>query len=398
MSTPTLPLPTLAAQISATGISAPAFSDMVASEFAAYEGIYGSDTVLTPDTQDGQLISVRTLAIRDVNDLAIAVYNSFLPSVAQGVGLSAIVQINGINREVASQSTATLVLGGVAGTPIAAGVAIDTNNNLWSLPFNIVIPDTGTLTVTATAQVAGAIAAIPGSINKPYTIIAGWQTVTNPAAATPGNPVESDAALRQRQAQSTSLASVTPLSSILSNVANTGGIGRFAIFENQGNVTDDNGIPSHSVAVVVEGGNVTTIAQTIEATKAPGTGTFGTTSILVVDPAGVPITINFFEMTEVPIFVAITIQPLTGFVATTGTALVAATAALIQSLAIGEEIFYNWVLGAAALSGNPLQFTYNITALTIGLSPSTLSVENIPIAFNAGAQCSIANITLTVLS
>jgi hypothetical protein len=37
-----------------------------------------------------------------------------------------------------------------------------------------------------------------------------------------------------------------------------------------------------------------------------------------------------------------------------------------------------------------------IVAMTLGTSASSLSVANLPIAFNAGAQCSAANITLTV--
>lgn len=398
MSTPTYPLPTLAAQVSATGISAPAYSDIVNSDVATYEGIYGDDVLLTPDTQDFQLLATRALAIRDCNDLAIAIYNSFYPGTAQGVGLSTAVQINGISRATATNSTAVLDVGGVAGTTIPAGVAVDTNNKLWNLPTNIVIPVSGTIQVTATAQQAGAINAPAGSINTPYTIIPGWQTVTNAAAATPGAPVESDAALRQRQAQSVALSAQTPLSSILAAAANSGGIERFRIYENNTRVTDANGVPGNSVAGVFEGGTVAAIAAAIEQKKSPGTGTYGTTSLIVIDPAGVPIQINYFEMAEVPIYAAITIQPLVGYVATTGVALVAALANFIAALQIGQEVYYNWCMGAAGLSGNPLSFTFDITALTIGLSPSALSASNIPIAFNAGASCTPANIALTVLS
>jgi uncharacterized phage protein gp47/JayE len=396
MSTQTLPLATLAAQVTAAGISAPVFADIVNSDVATYQGIYGDDAVLTPDTQDFQLIATRALAIRDSNDLAIAVYNSFSPLFAQGVGLSVAVQINGIQREVPTNSTVVLVLVGQAGITIPAGIVQDQNNNLWSLPPNIQIPPAGTIQVTATAQQAGAISAGPGQVNIIFTITPGWQSVTNPAAATPGSPVETDAALRARQAQSVALSAETPLSTILSAAANSGGIARFAIYENQTRQTDVNGVPGNSVAVVVEGGNVTAVATAIESKKSPGTGTFGTTSIPILDPAGIPVTINFFEMTEVPIFAAITIQPLTGFVAANGTAAVNAAVAFISGLDIGEEVFYNWVLGAAGLVGTPAGLTFVIVAMTLGTSPSSLSVANIPIAFNAGAQCSAANITLTI--
>jgi uncharacterized phage protein gp47/JayE len=391
------PLPTLAAQVSATGISAPAFEDILASEIATYQGIYGSDVLLTPDTQDGQLISVRCTAINDTNQLAIAVYNSYSPTYAQGVGLSAAVQINGLNREISSNSTVTVVIIGVAGTFIPFGVVQDTSGNLWNLPISQTIPTSGQLTVTATAESTGALSAAPNTVTTIYNIVAGWQSVNNPAAATPGNPVETDAALRTRQAQSTALQAQTPLGSILAAVANTGGIGRYAIEENQTSVTDVNGVPGHSIAVIVEGGNVTTIAQTIEQKKAPGTGTYGTTTITVTDPSGVPIPISFYEMTEVPIYAAVTIQPLTGYVQNTATTIVNTLVAFIASLGIGEEVYYNWLTSIAGLTTLPVGQTFVITTMAIGTSSTALSNANIPMAFNDGASCVAANIVLTVL-
>jgi len=384
----TLPLPTLAAQLSATGVSAPAFADILNSDIAIYQGIFGSDTLLQPDDQDLQLIAARCAAINDCNQLAIAVYNAILIAFAQGVGLSALVQLIGIQRETATNSTATVVLSGVAGTIIQGGIARDTNGNLWNIPTPTTIPVSGAVTVTATAQQAGAITAIIGAINTPYTIISGWQSVTNPSAATPGAPVEIDAALRQRAMQSTALASITPLDAILSAVANSGGIGRYRGYENDLNVPDTNGIPRNSIAIVVEGGNANVIASTIQQKKAPGTGTYGTTSVQVVDSEGLPVQIKFFELAEVPIYVSLTIQPLTGYVSTTGQAAVAAVVAFIDSLAIGQTLYYNWLLGVAGLNGNPLGLTFAVTVLLIGTSLGPLSPTSVTIAFNAAAQCS----------
>jgi len=393
----TYPLPTLAAQVTATGISAPAIEDIINSRVATYQGIYGSDVLLDEDDQDYQAMAVECAAINDTNQLAIAVYNSFLPGYAQGVGLAALVQINGLKKEGATNSSATLVIGGAVGTIIQNGQAIDTNQNIWLLPSLVEIPVSGSITVAATAQQAGSIAAIAGAINRPYTIINGWQTVTNPEPAEPGEDVEQDAALRARQQQSTALPSQTPLDAILAAVANSGGIGRYTIYENNTRVTDANGQPGNSVAVVVEGGNSTAIAGVIQLKKAPGIGTYGTTSVAMVDQKGVPITINYFELTEVPIYAAMTIQPLAGYVATTGAAAVAALVAFLSGLSIGEEVYYNWLLGIAGLSGSPLAQTFVITSLTIGTSLGALSNSNIPIAFNAGATCSTGNVTLTTL-
>src|SRR5271170_2946754 len=91
-----------AAYVDATGVHAPAFVDIQNYLIASYQAIYGADIVVDNSTQDGQLIGILALAIADTNAACIAVYNSFSPSTAQGVGLSSMVKINGMQRELPS--------------------------------------------------------------------------------------------------------------------------------------------------------------------------------------------------------------------------------------------------------------------------------------------------------
>jgi len=394
---PTYPLATLGPTIDSSGISVPTFNDILQSLIATAQSIFGSDIYLTPDTQDYQLLAAVAMAINDANQQIVATYNGFLPNYAQGAGLSALVKINGLVRESPTNSTALVTIAGVVGTTINNGVVQDGNGNKWSLPSSVVIPLSGAITVTATCQTAGAIAAPANSISQIVTVIQGWQSVTNPDAATPGAPVETDAALRQRQAQSTAISSITPLEAILSAVANVAGVERYAIYENPTGTTDGNGVPPHSIGVVVEGGSATAIAQVIEQTKSPGTGTYGTTSEIVEDPAGLPITINFFELVNVSIYVAVTIQPLQGYVDQDGTDLINAIVNFINSLAIGEDVFYNWIIAAASQISLAEGQTYYVTALYIGTSPSPSGTANITIPFNEAAASVAANVTLTVL-
>lgn len=394
---PTFPLATLSAEVDPTGISAPSFSDVLNSLVATMQSIFGSDIYLTPDTQDYQLLAAFAMAINDQNQTMIAVYGGFSPTFAQGASLSSLVKINGLQREIPTNSTAPLAITGVVGTVIANGVVEDANGNLWNLPASVTIPISGSITITATCQTVGAIAADTGTINQIVTVVKGWQTASNPSAAVPGAPVESDASLRGRQAESTAISSITPLQSIIAAVANIVGVQRSAIYENNTANTDGNGIPSHSVSLVVLGGDSTTIAQTIEQKKSPGTGTYGSTSVIVEDPAGVPITINFFELALVQIYVSVTIQPLNGYVAQDGADLVAAIVDFINNLAIGQEVYYNWIFGPANNYGNPEGLTYVVTVLNIGTAPSPSGTANIAIPFNEAAACSAANVVLTVL-
>jgi uncharacterized phage protein gp47/JayE len=155
-----------------------------------YRSIYGADTYLEPDSQDGQMIGVFAKAISDVNSVVIATYRSF------------------------------------------------------------------------------------GTINQIATPARGWQSVTNPADAAEGAPVEKDPVLRQRQTVSTALPSLTVLDGIIGAVANVPGVTRYVAYENDTSAADANGIPSHSISLVVEGGDATAIANAIAAKKTPGSGTY----------------------------------------------------------------------------------------------------------------------------
>jgi len=394
---PTYPLPTLGPSVTPTGITAPSYNDILLSLIASMQSIFGSDIYLPPDSQDLQMLAAFALSINDVNNAIVAVYNGFAPTFAQGAALSALVKINGLQREPATNSTAILAIGGTAGTVITNGIVQDANGNLWDLPASVTIPGGGTINETATCETAGAITAPPHTITKIFNPVLGWQTADNAAAATVGVDAESDATLRARQAESTAISAITPLQTILAAVANVTGVERSAIYENQSAITDGNGIPGHSIAVVVEGGDITAIATAIEEKKSPGTGTYGTTNVPITDPAGVPITINFFELDNIDIYVSVSITPLAGYVASTGQALIAAIVNFINNLPIGQELFYLWLLGPATLYGSPLGETYKISALTVGIAPAPVGTADIPIAFNEAANTVTAKVILTVL-
>lgn len=397
---PTFPLPTIACTVTPTGISAPPIEDILQSLIASYQAIFGSDVVLTPDTQDYQNLAIRAAAQNDSNNATIAAYNTFNPAASLGAGQDSTYKINGIRRESATYSTIPAEIVGPAGTVINFGIVQDQNGNLWDLPNPVEIPDSGTITVTATAEQLGDISATAGAATF-YTKVLGSPTVTFTADATPGAPVESNGAFRQRQTISTSLTSITPLQAIAAALANLVGVERSIVYENQGVTPDGNGVPGHSICAVVQGGDSTAIAQTIEQTKAPGTGTGngmpGITTIGIFDPSGVPVNISFYELALTGIYVSLSITPLQGYVSSTGDAIVAAIVAFINSLGIGDTVYYNWLFGPASLYGSGLEFTFKISALTIGLAPAPVGVADIPVAFNAAAATSTPNVVLTVL-
>lgn len=306
--------------IDASGISAPSYADVLAYLQQQYRSIYGADVYLGNDSQDGQFLGVLALAISDANAATIAAYNSFSPLTGQGNGLSSNVKINGIARAVATNSQVDLKVVGQAGTVITQGIARDVAGYTWALPTTVTIPPAGEVTVTATCTEMGDITAGVGQVNVIATPTRGWQSVTNLSAADPGAPVETDSALRQRQQISVALPSRTVLEGTSGAVANIAGVTRLATYENDTNATDSNGIPAHSISLVVEGGDAAAIAQAIADKKTPGTGTYGATSQTVTDVYGRPLTIRFYRPTYQALTVAVTLKALAGYSTTTGAA------------------------------------------------------------------------------
>jgi uncharacterized phage protein gp47/JayE len=393
----TFPLDTLAATIDANGISAPPYTDIYQSFQASLQQIYGPDFYLAPDSQDGQLIAIVAKAISDCNDVSIAIYNAYRPSGAQGAGLSSLVKINGIARLVPSNSQVDLMIVGEVGVGIQNGIAADANQHQWALPALVTIPPAGFIIVTATCTTPGAIEAAVGAVNQIATPTRGWQSVTNPSVASTGAPVETDAALRKRQTESTEQPSTTVLAGTLGAVKNVVGVTQAVIYENDTNTTDADGIPPHSIAVVVIGGDSTAIATAIMLRKTPGTGTYGTTTIPVMDDAGVVHNISFFVPTVIAIKAAITIRAFAGYAATTGTALKQAVADYINALPIGQDVFRSRLYLPAQLYGGAGSEQYELQVLQIAQVPNPVGDADVPVAFNARATCSTADIILTVV-
>lgn len=406
----TLPLATLACTIDGFGIQAPQYVDVLGSLQVLYRSIFGSDAYLDPDSQDGQWLAIIAQAITDCNMQTIATYNAFSPSFALGAGLSSVVKINGITRLVATSSSVTVTVFGQPGTQIVNGIVGD-NQQLrtqWALPSLVVIPVGGQIDQIATCTRPGSFTALAGTLTAILTPTAGWQTVTNVADAAPGAPVESDGALRQRQTISTSLPAQSTLDGIIATVANLSGVQEVRAYENTTNQTDINGVPGHSIALVVNGGDVTAICNAIALKKPPGTGTYGTTSQVVVDPLGVPSLINFFTMQTTQVYVAITVQALNGYSSLVGTNIVKALIYYINSLAIGEPVYFNRLFAPANLTGDAAVLatglsqaqldlqaaTFNITSLFISITPTPVTTNNIIIPFNAAASAT-NNVILT---
>lgn len=361
-----------------------------------YKGIYGADVYIEPDSQDGQFLAILSKAFYDTAALGAAVYNSFSPVTAQGVGLSRVVKINGIQRQSPSYSTVELTVVGTSGTVITNGVATDSLEQKWNLPATVTIPGGGTIDVTATADEIGFVTADSDTITSIFTPTRGWQTVNNDAAATPGDAVESDADLRGRQAQSTALPAQTVFDATLGAVANLAGVTKVQGYENFTDM-EDNGLDAHSICVVVVGGDENEIAQAIVDQKTPGTNPVGNNGpVEAFDSRGLPYEIYFSYAVTATIAVTVTGAAGTGWSADYEVLIQEAVAAAINALPIGAEIFYTALFVPAYLVGTPAFGTFSITSITIGIDGGMETSSNIDLDTGIDAQNPVCDPTTDV--
>lgn len=381
------------------GCIRPDFSTCLAYFQDAYRGIYGQDVYLGADSQDGQFIALLANALHDANAETLAAYNAFSPASAQGAGLSSVVKINGIRRRSPTYSTVDVLIVGQVGSIITGGSVRDAASNLWNLPNEVIIPRDGQILVTATCRVLGSLQAAARSISTIATPTQGWQSVINPAAATAGLPVESDSALRQRQALSTALPAQTILESMIGALMAIAGVTHVRAYENDGNLIDSNGIPAHALSIVIEGGDVATIGQVIAAKKSPGVGTYGDTLQVLTDAYGISHPIRFFRSTLTGVAWYVKLRAGRGYTTDVEAEIKAALAAYTNTLDIGEAQQLSGAYPAANLTGLPHATAFEI----VGLSSKRANLTNdtygdVGCLFNERLTCVPEDVTIQVVS
>ena len=384
-------------QVDADGIKAPTYEQVLDYFKNEARAIFGTDINLDSDTQDGRLLAIFAMAVHDTNSQAIAVYNSFNPQTASGVGLDSAVKTNGIKRRDATQSQVDLTVVGQAGTVIENGAALDQSDQKWLLPERVVIPLSGEITVSARAEDDGALNAAVGAISRIGTPTRGWQSVTNKAEAVPGVAIETDSELRARQAKSTSLPSVSLWEGVIGSLMALDGVIRVSGVKNDGDTPSNDGVPGHSIAMIVDGGDTASIGETIFKKKGEGVGTHGSTSTTYVDSYGFPNVVKFSRPKVVRITVKVGITAGATYLSSVADEIKTRIVEYVNSLPIGESVGIARVLACAIKDcavGVDTRFT--IDSIVLGKDSAGQSASSISIAWNEAAHCSPEDVQVEV--
>lgn len=172
----------------------------------------------------------------------------------------------------------------------------------------------GFVDVLFEAETAGPVGANAGQLATIATPVSGWNAAVNLLDAAVGALLETDTALRVRREQELAAAGNTTPDAIRANIlaVNQGSIDpnhtpptACTVFYNKTDNTDANGVPPHSVEVLVQGGLPDSdIAQAIWNSIGAGTQTRGTQSNTVTDSQGNPQIVNWSRPVPVPIYVS----------------------------------------------------------------------------------------------
>jgi uncharacterized phage protein gp47/JayE len=255
----------------------------------------------------GQLNGIFAAKLNEVWDVAHSVYSSFDPNQAEGAALTALAALTGTVRRAATKSTVTLTVNLNAGVTLPAGsiasvtdaptrrfVTLADATNGGGSPANV--------SVEAEAESTGVVVGSAGTIEEIETPFSGWNTVTNAADADLGQDEETDAELRLRREEDIRRTGSGAPDAIRADVLAVDDVTYCRVFENTTDVTDGDGLPPHSIEVLVLDGADADIAQAIWDSKPAGIATHGTDSDTATDSLGNTHTVEFSRPSEIDIY------------------------------------------------------------------------------------------------
>ena len=283
--------------------------------------IYGEDINVESNSPDGQVINIFAQMLEDQYELLNQVNASFDPDQAVGTVLDQRCAINGIQRKAGTYTFVTIdviadrsvTLNGVDQYSEEQAYTIsDGQGNLFVLSATSAI-NSGTFQLVFRAKNIGNIEILPNTITTPVTIVLGVISVNNPGVAiTQGTNEETDAELRARRKASVSISNQGYTDGLQAALANLPDVSRVNVYQNRSNTTDADGIPGHSIWVVVQGGTDTEIGQVMDNKVAGGVGMKGSQSVNVQQADGQVATYYFDRPSAQTLYVTLDITPLDG--------------------------------------------------------------------------------------
>lgn len=320
-------------------------------------------------------------------------YNGFDPDNAEDLSFVALCALTGTKRRGASKGVVLATCGFDGGQTYAPGAlvahVVGFADNRWVNRDTVVTTSPGSYTnLVFEAETAGAV----GFCNAAtLTVIAqtatGWNSIANPAAATPGQDIETIEALSIRREQELQISDAGPLPAIRAKVSRVPGVLQVKAQENK---TDYwTALPPHSYRMIVWDGiapaaDNNAIAQAIVDSGCAGIQSVGVSSGTATDADGNSVVVRFDRATAVLIYVDVAIV---------GSPVGVAEAIVAEGtkLNVGDDVILDKLRGAAVA----LETVVKTTAFEIDNVPSPAWTSDIGIAEDQIAIFDVARVTVT---
>lgn len=251
-------------------------------------------------------------------------YHAYDPDNASDDRFVAIARLSGVPRRGETTGLVTVELDLDASQSFAPGElvahVVDEPSNRWVNRDEVVSTSGGTYDAVFESESPGAPAiAEADTLTIIASPVSGWNSVTNPDAATPGQDIESIAALRVRREQALSLGGSRTRGAIRAKLLLLDGVLSAEVFDNPTNATVGVIEPHNLRAVVWDGSPAAAdddeIAQVIHDHIAEGIFSQGSESGTAQDPVVGPVTVAFDRAATSAITVAVNIESETGVAA-----------------------------------------------------------------------------------
>lgn len=312
-------------QITAAGIQVSTRDELLTYFTTALKAIYGNDINLDQDSPDGQSLNINIQAILDLEDLLVQICNGFDPDNAIGRILDQRVAINGIQRQAGTftQTFITLVISqaltlyGRDQSAQPVYTVSDNAGNQFEL-VNTASPSVaGTYAYLFQAKNPGAVLTVPNTITIPVTVVLGVTSINNPTSyLVLGINEETDFALKVRRQRSVALPSQGYLAGLYAALYNIPGLTFAYIQENNTGSTDADGVPGHSIWVIVAGSaSNAEIANAIYTKRNAGCGLYNISGIPnyeVVQVDGSQFPVYWDTVLSVPLYLTFTALSIDG--------------------------------------------------------------------------------------
>lgn len=311
--------------IDANGLQTKTYDELQTDLTADLQAAYGDDINLESDTPDGQLMNIYIQATLDNLDLIAQTNAGFDPDQAIGRILDSRVGLNGIQRK-AGTFTRTpiqvvtdraLTLPGLDASiddPNGTGYTVSDNaGNQFILEETQVVGAAGTYSFEARAQNIGSQLTTPNTITVPVTVVVGVVSVNNPTTFTSlGLAEELDSDLRERRRKSVSISGQGWRDSLKAALDNINGVTYEEVYENTSGATDGDGIPGHSIWVIVDGGDVASIANAIYRKRNAGCGMLGAQVVPITQRDGTIFEVKYDLVVNEDLFIQFHVESING--------------------------------------------------------------------------------------